>query len=411
MLAVGATACCDAAFGVSRPKFAFAQSAGGSGNTLVMLNQFGGCDPLNSFAIPYNLGEYYARRPSIAIPQQMVLPVAGGQVGFHPVLPTLKRIFDEGDCAVIRGLGDPVGTRSHFTSQDIFSRGSTDASGDETGWLGRLGDLYFENIQFNTMGIGVGSQLDFTSRRERNIPLVIQRLENFKYDYASIAGLNWQSENKLRMETLGRFTALSGGAESDIKRKVDSAQAVTQDAIGLVQEAFEAFTPQGEYADDNAGNYLKEVATTMSHGFGTKVYYGGVGGWDNHSDQGGVEGTQAALLSQIDTALAAFETDAKLRGWWDRVAICIFTEFGRNTFENGSGGTDHGWGSAMIVIGGAVNGGLRGPATTAADFQEDWLAQAIDFRNPFSEMISWLGYNPGPVFPDSYQRENLGLFA
>ena len=412
MLAIGAGACCNAAFGSLGSRYAWAQSAGGSGNTLILFNQFGGCDPLNSFAIPYSVGEYYTKRPSIAIPQNMILPVAGGQIGFHPALPTMKRIFDEGDCAVIRGIGDPVGTRSHFTSQDIFSRGTTDSGeSDGKGWIGRMGDHYFTDLRFNTMGIGVGGQLDFSSSRELNVPLVLHSLENFRYDNAAVSGLSYVGENELRREFLSRFTGVGNRAKTAIKDKVDAAQIVTQDAVTLVQEAFEGFTPQGVYADDNTSRFFKEVATTMNHGFGTKVYYGGLGGWDNHASQGGVEGTQAGLLSMIDTALAAFEIDAKAQGWWDRVAICIFTEFGRKTFENGSGGTDHGWGSAMVVIGGGINGGLKGPATTAADFQEEWLPQHVDFRNPFSEMITWLGFDPGPVFPESYTRDNLGLFA
>ncbi len=412
LLAAGAGACCNAAFGPLGSRYAMAQSSAGAGNSLIMFNQFGGCDPLNSFAIPYTVGDYYQRRPSIAIPQNVLLPVADGSIGFHPALPNLKRIFDQGDVSVIRGIGDPKGTRSHFTSQDIFSRGMTeDRNNDGRGWLGRLGDLYFSEQRFNTLGIGVGGQLDFAHRRENNVPLVLHSLENFRYDNSYVRGLSWNGENELRREMLNRFTETPGSSATDMKGKVDSAQLVTQDAVGIIQSAFEEFTPSGVYGDDNAARFFKEVATTLNHGFQTKVYYGGLGGWDNHADQGGVEGTQAGLLAALDGAIGAFEVDAKLLGWWNRVAICIFTEFGRKTFENGSAGTDHGWGSAMIVLGGAVNGGLRGPATTAAHFQEEWLPQQIDFRNPFSEMITWLGFDPNPVFPESYTRDNLGLFT
>ena len=110
-------------------------------------------------------------------------------------------------------------------------------------------------------------------------------------------------------------------------------------------------------------------------------------------------------------AIGAFEADMKAIGKWNSTAICIFTEFGRKTFENGSGGTDHGWGSAMLVIGGGVNGGVKGPEIDAETFSEEWLPQRIDFRNAFSEMISWLGFNPAPVFPETFEKETLGLFS
>jgi len=412
MLALGATACCNAAFGPLGSKYAWGQSAGGNGNTLILFNQFGGCDPLNSFAIPYTVGDYYSKRPSISIPQNMVLPLAGGEVGLHPALTTMKRLFDSGDCAIIRGIGDPVGTRSHFTSQDIFSRGITDGeNGDGRGWLGRLGDLYFSNQQFNTIGIGVGSQLDFNSNRDRNIPLVLHSLRNFRYNNAQIKGLSWNTENDFRRETLAKLTTVPSLGNTRIEDKVENAQVLTQGAVNVIQNAFENFTPQGAYSEDNPGHFFSEVATTMNGNLGTKIFYGGLGGWDHHSDQGGIEGSQAALLAMIDSGIAAFEVDARAQGWWDKVTICIFTEFGRKTFENGSGGTDHGWGSSMVLIGGGVNGGVKGPVTTSADFQADWLPQHIDFRNPFSEMVRWLGFDPNPVFPESYIKNNLSLFS
>ena len=411
MLACGA-ACSSAAFGPLGSRYAFASSAGGSGKTLILFNQFGGCDPLNSFAVPHLIPEYYAKRPSLALPQNAVLPIADGKIAFHPSLSHLKRMFDQGECAVIRGIGDPVGTRSHFTSQDIFSRGVTDnGTGDGRGWLGRLGDLYFKDQQFNTIGLGVGSQVDFNSSRQENIPLVLQSLENFRYDQASVYGMSWKGENELRHETLNNFVKVPSGSDNLIKGKVDAAQKLTQSATSVIQTAFENFTPEGPYAEDGPSQFFKEVAVTLNHNLGTKVFYGGLGGWDHHSDQGGVEGSQAELLSQIDLALAAFEVDAKLKGWWDDITICIFTEFGRKTFENGSGGTDHGWGSAMILLGGGVKGGIYGPETTSADFTADWLPQHIDFRNPFSEMVTWLGFDPKPVFPENFVKNNLGVLS
>lgn len=42
---------------------------------------------------------------------------------------------------------------------------------------------------------------------------------------------------------------------------------------------------------------------------------------------------------------------------WDRTTILAMTEFGRSARENGTAGTDHGTGGAMLIAGGAVRGG------------------------------------------------------
>ncbi len=411
MFAAGTGACCAAAFGNQKDPFAWAQTSGGSGRSLVLFNQFGGCDPLNSFTIPVGVAEYYEKRNSIAIPADAILPL-NGSIGFHPSLSNLKRIFDEENCAVIKFIGDPVGTRSHFTAQDIYSRGTT-SDQDRRGWLGRLGDTYFQTEKFSTIGLGTGPKLDFLSNREENRPLVAGSLGALTYRPGATrdGGIPVIGDNALRQEILGKITGRDYQDDSSIRKEVDLGHKTTQSSVNDIQAAISAYEPTGDYGTDGAARYLREVSTLISGGFSTRVFYGGMGGWDNHAGQGGIEGTQAGILALVDMAIGAFEADMKAIGKWDSTAICVFTEFGRKTFENGSGGTDHGWGSAMLVIGGGVNGGVKGPEIDADTFSEEWLPQRIDFRNAFSEMVSWLGFNPAPVFPESFEKETLGLFS
>ena len=42
---------------------------------------------------------------------------------------------------------------------------------------------------------------------------------------------------------------------------------------------------------------------------------------------------------------------------FDDTTIVVMSEFGRTARENGNGGTDHGHGNVMWVLGGGVNGG------------------------------------------------------
>lgn len=407
---LSAGACCAAAFGPLGSRYAFGQSMGGNGKTAIFLNQFGGCDPLNSLSIPYNLGDYYDVRPTIGIQPEDLLTLNNSNYGFHPTLPNLQRIFNDGDVAVITKIGDPRGTRSHFTSQDIMSRGTTEkVPQDRRGWMGRLGDLYFENIELNTLSIGVGNRLDLNANRSRNSPLAVGSLGDVGYDSLTERGsLNSSGETTLLREKIAALATETEG----IPGMVDSSRRVFDKAVGVVNDAEANYSAQAPYETGGVSNFLRQVATLTSQNVGTKVFYGGIGGWDNHSNQGGVTGTQASRLSNIDIGLGHFETDMKAQGKWNDVTIAIYTEFGRTISENGGAGTDHGWGFTMVLLGGDVNGGVYGADIVSSDIVgKRQLEPEVDFRNPFSEMITWLGFNPDPVFPQAYEKQALGLLA
>lgn len=408
---ISAGACCAAAFGPLGAKFAHAQSMGGSGKSMVMFNLFGGADPLNSWSVPYNVAAYFDRRPGIAIPAGNVLTLNGtSAAGMHPSFTNFQRMYNDGDVALILGCGDPRGTRSHFTSQDIMSRGTTEKIPvDKRGWLGRLGDLYFGELKLNTLSIGVGNRTDVISDRFTNTPLAISSLNSATLNPVGSAGLSYNNERAFSKDMVTDFVNANQSNRNSVARAVDSARAVLRDADTEFSAAQTAHNPPGAYPAGAAASYLEQAATLIKYGLGTQVFYGGQGGWDDHST---LDTRIDARLPGIDAAFAAFEADLKASGKWDDTVVCIYTEFGRNTFENSSGGTDHGWGSTMILVGGGVNGGIYGGEYTDDEIRtKSWLYQDVDFRNPWSELISWLGYNPDPVFTEDYTKQSLGLMA
>ena len=101
-----------AAFALSfgAPSFlgAIARAQGAPQRNLVVLYLDGGNDAL-SFLVPYTDNAYYSRRPSLAVPSDLVLPIgtdsAGTSLGLHPNLPGLRSMFDDGRVAIIQRTG------------------------------------------------------------------------------------------------------------------------------------------------------------------------------------------------------------------------------------------------------------------------------------------------------------------
>src|SRR5687767_3256759 len=131
-------------WGFAAPAFLsdVAQAQGAQSRNLVVLYLGGGNDSLNT-VIPYNDGFYYSRRPTIAVPGNMVLQIgsdgAGNALGLHPRLTGLSTIFNQGRMAVVQRTGYPNLSRSHFLGTDIWSTASMSAP-QGPGWLGRYLD-------------------------------------------------------------------------------------------------------------------------------------------------------------------------------------------------------------------------------------------------------------------------------
>jgi len=144
-----------------------------------------------------------------------------------------------------------------------------------------------------------------------------------------------------------------------------------------------------EPADNGApgANGFPTVATRLAgllaHDRKIRLAVVSLGGWDTHVRQGNHAGQLAERLRPLGDGLAAF---AKGLGpdWRDTV-IVVLSEFGRTVRENGDGGTDHGHGNVIWVLGGSVRGGqVYGDwpgLASAALYEGRDLAVTTDFRS------------------------------
>ena len=106
---------------------------------LITIFQRGAVDGLN-MCVPFGEREYYASRPSIAIPRPNDPQGAvdlDGFFGLHPRLAPLKPLWDARQLAIVHASGSPDGTRSHFDAQDYMESGTPGVKSTQDGWLNR----------------------------------------------------------------------------------------------------------------------------------------------------------------------------------------------------------------------------------------------------------------------------------
>src|SRR5271168_2729824 len=102
---------------------------------LVVLQLTGGNDYLNTI-IPYNNPLYRDNRPAVGIAEEDILPL-DNTYGIPSFMAPLKKPWDEGNLAIMHGVGYLDSPRSHFRSMDIWHTCEADKVGTE-GWLGRV---------------------------------------------------------------------------------------------------------------------------------------------------------------------------------------------------------------------------------------------------------------------------------
>jgi uncharacterized protein (DUF1501 family) len=170
------------------------------------------------------------------------------------------------------------------------------------------------------------------------------------------------------------------------------------------------YKPRRPYPDSEFCDRLREAARLIkSPELGVRAITIELEGWDTHADQ---QGVMPELLADLAQGLLAFSEDLDDRPF----TLVVLSEFGRRVAENASGGTDHGHGSAMLVLGPAVKGSVLGrwPGLERESLYDlEDLAVTTDYRQVLSEILSRrMGrVDLAEIFPDFQPRSPIGLFA
>lgn len=320
--------------------------------------------------VPYGDAHYRAARGKLALapPGETngVLPLSEG-FGLHPNLAFLYEQWTGEALAIVPACASPYRERSHFDAQDVLETGAAEVFGASDGWLGRALTALPADLKREAVAIS-GS-----------LPLVLR---------GSASATSWApsfapsaSEDTLnRLMDLYAGDALLGPALASAIETNAIASASGMDGMG------------GKARRNGPGAYkglAEAAARLLSAEGGPAAAVLSFDGWDTHANQGGANGQLALRLAGLDVALRELRNG--LGAHWPKTVVAVVTEFGRTVAENGTGGTDHGTGSAAFLLGGAVSGGKFGGdwpgLAPKALFQGRDLAPANDIRSVFMAVL------------------------
>ena len=234
----------------------------------------------------------------------------------HPALENFKSLWDQNNASVFHATSIPYKERSHFEGQNLMMTGGRVPYKHKTGWLGR--GMKLAGLKGNGLALSLPMPLLI-----RGVPL------NDNY-YPIMSSL----PNKGLLNIIeGEFEQYS---ESDLSA-----------TLSMVKKR-----KFNSYAGQNNSSLAREAGKQLSDPNGPRVAVFQVEEFDTHAAQGGVHGTHADCLREYDQILRGLK--ASMGSAFKDTLILTLTEFGRTIKQNGGNGTEHGYGTAVLMAGGLI---------------------------------------------------------
>lgn len=369
----------------------------GEYKALVVLFWEGGNDT-NNMIVPYHndssvssYADYAAIRSTqgLALRQNDLLPINVARLGnlnfgMHPALGNIPNginngihgLYRQGNLAVVTNVGtlarpltkDQYESSSFRKPYQLFSHPDQIAQMQTsrsdipvlTGWGGRLSDRMAKDR--NPRGIIPmitsisGAQL-FTAGQD-TLPLAIADSKTSLDNVLKAAGFGtgpdgsnrsrFEAFNELRSQNRGNNYIKEAGHVTDLALQANDALQQSRDVTV-------------RFPNTNIGRQFEQVARLIRKrgdlSINRQVFYVQIGGFDTHTNELFHHNN---LFGQVSQAMRAFHDELEAQGMQNRVTTFSMSDFGRTMNPAGTGGSagsDHGWGSHMLVMGGAVNGG------------------------------------------------------
>ena len=319
---------------------------------------------------------------------------------FHPAAQGLSDLYNAGDLSLIHAAGLTEATRSHFDAEARIERAAK--AGDAGGWLGRWLKTIPEGGDLPALAVGTS----MPGALDGHEAAVAEELGNL-----ILAGGHWLAP-ALRQRLQQGFGA-HGPVDASMGQLLELSQIISGRIWSAADNAVRPYVADVLYPADNPISApLMTIAQTLKLGMGTRVATVDVPGWDTHVRQSGDFTNQVRWLSE---GLLAFWRD--LGPLQQDTSVVVMSEFGRRLRSNASGGTDHGRGNVMMVLGPQAKGGRmlgRWPGLTNDVLEEGAdLAVTTDYRTVLAELMT--GHMKAGdldlVFPGFVAPAPLGLWG
>lgn len=379
---------------LARTAFA-AEKASSSDTILVVIEMTGGNDGLN-MAVPFTDDAYYKARPTLGIPKAQLLKVTD-DIGLHPSFFGMQQMVTDKKVAILQGVGYPDSDRSHFESMDRWQCAEITRTVSGRGWLAKSTDGLSkgEAVGVPVMHVG-GDKMPMACRGAVNGVLSIHKAEDFELRASEDGGAGEKPVKKL----LGDVTKGSLD-EDEILSFVRRRQVQTFESIETLKDVLDGYKKDPVWGRQFAtlGGKMNLVSRLIQKGFGTRVFYVAIDGFDTHANQlvdhQRLYGEVSNAIAQLFAELARTKDDK-------RVAVLTFSEFGRRVAENG-GGTDHGAGSFLLCAGPGIKGGAHGKRPSLTDLDQGDLKVTTDFRRVYATLLEkWLKVESKGVLGDKF---------
>ena len=288
----------------------------------------------------------------------------------HPAMANAAGLYGKGQALFAHAIASPYRDRSHFDGQNVLETGGTGAYQLKDGWMNRLLGVVPTD---DARAIAIAATVPMALRGGREV--------------ASYAPSSLPDASD---DLLARVTQLYQGDQQ--------LHALWGEALATRQLTSDLSQDDGR----NAAATGALAARLLAPANGARIAMIETGGWDTHAGQ---RGRLAAQLKGLDAMLGALQSG--LGPVWDDTLVLVATEFGRTVAVNGTGGTDHGTGTAAMLFGGAVKGGrvlADWPGLAAAN-----LYEARDLK-PTTQLDAFIGGAVASHFAVDPARAMAALF-
>lgn len=345
---------------------------------LVVVLLRGAYDGLSAF-VPYNDADYYSIRPNISIAapdgSERTSIKLDNTFALHPALSPLLPLWQHGVLGFVPAAGLPAPNRSHFAAQYEMEIAQGGKSSAAAGWLNKIAGASGKGSASAT-ALGVGEANPAILAGDAKVKLIPRGqaaeksgvLANDKTRQALMdlyagndpLGAAFRQGADSRMQSAQELS--TGKTASDGRREMAGSDMARRDgkldrdgAPASTQAQYAQMAAASNGAADPVGLQLdaQHLGTLMRSDKNLRLGFLSAGGWDTHANQGNATGQLANNLGNLGRGIVQLRQDFSEPA----DMVVVMSEFGRTAAENGSRGTDHGFGNAIWLIGNRVDGG------------------------------------------------------